>query len=122
MDIFFIAFFGFAFWGYARLIYKFFRDFTKVLRFFFIAFFNQKKPFFFPYGSQLFLLLTLCSLFFITLSYSHPKVYHIFIIVSDDKMHRRDKKIPMENKRRGHSRSQGGTRATTLRVCFELSK
>ena len=26
----------------------------------------------------------------------------------------------MENKRRGHGRSQGGTRATTLRVCFEL--
>ena len=67
MGIFFIAFFGFAFWGYARLIYKFFRDFTKVHRFFFIAFFNQKNLIFFPYGSQLFLSHTLCSLFFLSL-------------------------------------------------------
>ena len=65
MGIFFIAFFGFAFWGYARPIYKFFRDFTKVHRFFFITFFNQKNHFYFPYGSQLFLSHTLCSFFFI---------------------------------------------------------
>ena len=32
------------------------------------------------------------------------------------------RKYLMENERRGHGRSQGGTRATTLRVCFELSK
>ena len=54
MGIFFIAFFGFAFWGYARLIYKFFRDFTKVHRFFFIAFFNKKTLFFFPMALNFF--------------------------------------------------------------------
>ena len=37
---------GFAFWGYPRLIYKFFSDFTEVHCFFFIAFFNQKTFFF----------------------------------------------------------------------------
>ena len=122
MGIFFIAFFGFAFWGYARLIYKFFRDFTKVHRFFFIAFFNQKNLIFFPMALNFFYRILYVRFFFIAFSYSHPKVYRNFIIVSDDKMPRRDKKIPMENKRHGHGRSQGGTRATTLRVCFELSK
>ena len=52
--------------------------------------------------------------FFIAFSYSQPKVYRIFIIVSDDKMPRREKKIPMVSTRRGHGRSKGGTRVTTL--------
>ena len=70
MCIFFITFFGFAFWGYARLIYKFFSDFTKVHRFFFIAFFNQKNLIFFPYGSQLFLLqYSMFAFFFIAFSF-----------------------------------------------------
>ena len=107
VGIFFIAFFGFAFWGYARLIYKFFSDFTKVHRFFFIAFFNQKNLFFFLMALNFFYRILFVHFFFlIAFSYSPPKVYRIFIIVSDDKMsRRRDKKIPIKNKRRGHGRS-----------------
>ena len=40
-----------------------FQCFSKVHRFFFIAFFNKKKAFVFSYGSELFLSRTLCSLF-----------------------------------------------------------
>ena len=94
IGFFFMAFFGCGFWDYHRLFCTLFSCFSLVHRFFFIAFFQLKKPYcFFLLHSIFFIVQSIIAfLFLIAFSLSLRKVYRFSIIASDDIKHRRWKK------------------------------